>query len=258
VFGSATLVLAAIFLRAVRRYVDLAEERMELLRQGQARLLSLTAEGRRVPEGRETPEQELEELREARRKIPVPAAAGISEAPGGSRGPEGRGREDGVIPPMAFPETSTARKKPAADGGSTSDERPRLGVRHPHPDDGVDLAARAPSKPSGPSGPASARSGARSGASLEMFRKHYDKYLENYAGYVELAEHLHRAGDEAEAASLSSERRDREERLGRVNDGISRTIARLDMLEGLNPALAADDRISRRASIARRHAELGV
>jgi hypothetical protein len=27
-----------------------------------------------------------------------------------------------------------------------------------------------------------------------MFRKHYDKYLENYQGYVELAERLYKRG----------------------------------------------------------------
>jgi hypothetical protein len=33
---------------------------------------------------------------------------------------------------------------------------------------------------------------------VKMFRKHYDKYLENYQGYVELAERLYRARDNGE------------------------------------------------------------
>ncbi len=251
VFGAATLFVATLALRTARRYVELAEERMERLRKGQARLVALGADGRRVTEAEATFERELEELREARRKIPVAAAAaGSPEAHRGGRGPEGGGRREEGAAPIVFPDTSTTsrKKQPAADGAPSEARRPRLGARHPHPDDGADLARSAPSKPS--------RARSSSAAPVEMFRKHYDRYLENYAGYVELAASLHRARDEAGTRPGSSEERDREERLGRVNDGIKRTVARLDILEGLNPGLAADDRVSRRASIALRHAEL--
>jgi hypothetical protein len=44
--------------------------------------------------------------------------------------------------------------------------------------------------------------------------------------------------------------------LRRVTDGIQRTTARLDILEEYNPELATDDRISRRAAIARNQREL--
>ena len=41
-----------------------------------------------------------------------------------------------------------------------------------------------------------------------------------------------------------------------MTDGIQRTTARLDILESYNPELATDDRISRRAAIARDQREL--
>jgi hypothetical protein len=89
-----------------------------------------------------------------------------------------------------------------------------------------------------------------------MFRRHYDKYLENYEGYVKLAARLQRTRDDAEVARGSVAKREWEGRLRRVTDGIQRTTARLDILEQYNPELATDDRISRRAAIARNHREL--
>jgi hypothetical protein len=41
-----------------------------------------------------------------------------------------------------------------------------------------------------------------------------------------------------------------------VNDGIERTTERLDILEHSNPELASDDRVSRRAGIARSHSQI--
>jgi len=93
-------------------------------------------------------------------------------------------------------------------------------------------------------------------APVKMFRRHYDKYLENYEGYVKLAERLYRMRDNAEVPTDSLAERQWEERLRRVTDGIERTTARLDLLEEYNPELATDDRISRRASIARSHSDL--
>jgi len=89
-----------------------------------------------------------------------------------------------------------------------------------------------------------------------MFRKHYDKYLENYQGYLKLAEGLHRAQDEGAAPAGSLTQGEWEERMRRVNDGIQRTAARLDILEGHYPELVTDARISHRASLAKRHLEL--
>jgi hypothetical protein len=91
-----------------------------------------------------------------------------------------------------------------------------------------------------------------------MFRRHYDKYLENYEGYVKLAERLYRMRDDAEMPPGSLAERQWEGRVRRVLDGIERTTARLDLLEEYNPELATDDRISRRASIAQSHSELEI
>ena len=265
VFGAATLAVATLALRTVRRYVELAEERIERLRNGQARLLGLpTDEQRELSEELERQrrahwdaertidrlKQELEELREARRGNPLPAAASLSTNRRGTYGfagmetsPNRNAREGESTTPASFLETS-ARKKPADD--SPENTKPRLGVRHPHPDDAI-TGSKPPPEQTRP----------RLAAPVDVFRKHYDKYLENYRGYVELAEHLGRMRDEGAMQPGSFEEHHWEERLRRVNDGIKRTIARLDILEGQNPDLAADDRVSRRAIIARRHSELG-
>ena len=95
-----------------------------------------------------------------------------------------------------------------------------------------------------------------SAAPVEMFRRHYDKYLENYEGYVKLAERIYQMRNNAESVHGPLAEREWEERLHRVNDGIKRTTARLDILEEYNPELATDDRISRRASIASHHSQL--
>lgn len=150
-------------------------------------------------------------------------------------------RVEGRSRPAGFAETTTSEpvKKPP------EDKRPRLGVWHSHPDD---VASR---------GTASVRQGnTRGEAPTKMFRKHYDKYLENYQCYVELVEELYRMRDNGEVPPHSLDEREWEKRLHRVNQGIKRTTARLDILEEHNPDLANDDRISHRASIARRHAEL--
>jgi hypothetical protein len=122
------------------------------------------------------------------------------------------------------------------------DESPPRAVWHPHPDDDVSPA----------------RAGEPGDAAVEMFRRHYDKYLENYEGYVKLAERIYKRWDDAEVVPGSLAEREWEERLRRVNDGIRRTTTRLDILEEYNPELATDDRISRRASIARSHSELEI
>ena len=116
----------------------------------------------------------------------------------------------------------------------------RRAVWHPHPDDDVSPA----------------RVGGPGGVTVEMFRMHYDKYLDNYEGYVKLAARLFRMRDDAEIEAGSAAEGEWDERLRRVTDGIQRTTARLDILEEYNPELATDDRISRRAAIARDQREL--
>ena len=187
VFGAATLIITTLALRTARRYVHLAEERMERLREGQARLLALRTDERRVPKEEATREQrglseererrarrdaerrmerlerELAELRGAHRESALPAVAGPSKGHGEAYGfagrealPSGNAWEDERVPPLSFLETSAS--KPA--DGRPRDEKPRLGVRHPHPDDAGSTPA------------SSERERARSGASVGTFRKH--------------------------------------------------------------------------------------
>lgn len=261
VFGSVSLAVAALALRNARRYVELAEKRMEHLREGQDRLLKFLNEHHRVP--MEEPEQqarlaeelererrahreaerridhlqrELQKLGEAQRERSLPVSAGLSEGRTEVRRPtqKPRGAEKA---PASFPETSARKPKE----GSRQDTGQRVGVWHPHPDDARSTSGQAQG---------------RRGASIEMFRKHYDKYLENYEGYVEIVEGLYRMRDEGGAPPGSPAEREWKERLRRVNDGIERTAARLDVLEGCNPGLAADERVSRRASVARRYSKI--
>ncbi len=269
VFGSASLVIATLALRNAHRYVEIAELRMERLSEGQARLLTLLGEGR-VPEETsdqrggsaeererrtrrdaerriEHLERELREFRGVRRESSLPVLAGSVEDRMEVRGLTGEElpatRETETTPrPAEFPETTTRRKPTVARPG---DGRPSLGALVPHPDDGVELVAAR-----------TVQARARSGAPVEMFRKHYDKYLENYRGYVELAEGLYRMRDAGEVPSGPAEC-EWEEKLRRVEGGIKRTTARLDILEGHNTELVADnERVSRRASVARRYLEI--
>lgn len=200
-------------------------------------------------------ERELREAqREARRESsPLVAKVSSGEAPGSS----GLAREESPSVPVArettrtsrpasFPETTTPvpATPERAEGSREDKKRSRRAVWMPHPDDGAE-GGRAPRSPGQ----------ARGDAPTEMFRKHYDKYLENYKGYLELAEGLYRARDEGEVPSGSLPKGEWEERVRRVNDGIQRTTARLDILEGHYPELVTDARISRRASLAKKHSE---
>jgi hypothetical protein len=280
----ATLIVAVLALRTAREYVDLAEERLERLHETQSLLLLLMREKHHTPR-EEASEQEERVLvrrgaarerggrgrrageprasREAGRKIdalkreileshaaeqrqpPSPATPPedtAAPAPRAQRLPD-KPREETRRPrPANFPETRALKPSKVAPEPKASGRV----VGHPHPDDDVSREERVPGE--APS----------SDAPIEMFRKHYDRYLENYEGYVKLAERIHRMRDASGAPPGSPERREQEEKLRRVADGIKRTITRLDILEGYNPGLATDDRISRRARIARSHAGLDI
>jgi hypothetical protein len=309
--GTATLVIATLALQNARKYVELAEARMEHLREEQARLVvilleehqslkeelerereqRLEAQRRAEWASRERPPQrqallmrELEreqgqrletrqelrmrqdiehridelkreltgrrkvrqEDREGKRESSSHAPKGpfedmlrTCEPPGEKSPPTEEVREARRTP------SSPEAKAPKPAETPTGDERPRLAVWHPHPDDDVSPGKAPAGQAAGPSA-----------APVEMFRRHYDKYLENYEGYVKLAERIYQMRDNAESAHGPLAQREWEERLRRVNDGIKRTTARLDILEEYNPELATDDRISRRASIARHHSQL--
>lgn len=267
----ATLIFALLTLRKAHLYVILAEQRFENLREGQVLLLALLREQSRSPE---TEQEHRAQERVLREREPLTSAVmtrGIDEL--GLHGPlwnAGRGADDelGVgsslpdgpsedtpgtreradreEPPKErgsesrpraanFPDTTSSRPAKAAPDNGVS----RRAVWHPHPDDDVTPA----------------RVGRPGGVTVEMFRMHYDKYLDNYEGYVKLAARLFRMRDDAEVVGFAAER-EWDERLRRVTDGIQRTTARLDILEEYNPELATDDRISRRAAIARDQREL--
>lgn len=286
IIGVATLVIAAITLRHARRYVDLAEERMERLRVEQTRLVALLLEERRKIEERHEqdrqqsptiyqlaglqeqewdlrarpvderrierlkhellkPRKERLEREDEERNVPPPPErphddpSESHELPSEDPSPKEQPRRTERTPLQpGFPETATTK------ASTKEDEKPRLATWHPHPDD--DISTRKAS---------AAQMRALGDASLKMFRRHYDKYLENYEGYVKLAERMCQTRDAGSDLDPLA-KHEREERLRRVNDGIKRTTARLDILEAYNPELAADDRISRRASIARKHSKL--
>ncbi len=250
--GAATLLVAVRTLRTARLYVDLAEERLEQLREGQARLQALMEEQRRTtPEEREEAEpdvhtrqgagrniertkQELLGLRAPRR--PPAEAPRLPDRQGTP--PDQPPKADKAQRPTGLPETRSS-------GSPAEDGRPRRASRRPHPDDDVE-----------PGGAVAGQARASGGFPIQMFRVFYDRYLDNYEGYVKLAEKIQHTRTDDEKVPGSRAEREWEERLRRVNDGIERTTSRLDILEHSNPELASDDRVSRRAALARSHAQL--
>ena len=289
--GVGTLIIATLTLQNARRYVELAEDHMKYLREEQARLVVFLREERQSlkEELEREREQRLEAQRRAewasRERVPLRQRVlveGLDQEPH-LEAPQEREawewelhtRRDvehridelkrefqklreiqqdrevkretsspvsrGMFDDMPGEKPLPAQKEKASDT-PPEDEKPRLAVWHPHPDDDVS-PGRTSARP-------------LSDSPVKMFRRHYDKYLENYEGYVKLAERIYRMRDNAEVPPGSLAEREWEGRLRRVNDGIERTTARLDLLEEFNPELATDDRISRRASIARSHSEL--
>jgi hypothetical protein len=235
--GVAILTVAVLFLRTARRYVDLAEMRLELLREGQAHLLELARQRSQASEESRKPEP--------RERIPEVVGQRVGEEVPGSRRPE---EPD---PPVRETPGIRGQVSSAADGGREEtpqagslggtasrhkDGAPLLGVRVAHPDDDVTLRGW-------------------NGSPAKFFQRCYDRYLEHYEGYVRLAERLHQTRDEASAGTLG--RREWEDKLRHAYDAIERTTQRLDILEEHYPELATDsDRISSRVGTARLHAGL--
>lgn len=231
--GVATLGTAVLTLRSARQYVELAEERMEGLREGQARLLLLLHEERQRPN----------EARERYHESPQPTEEDLPSAKTLLR--EETSSEIDKLPASSTRETASGHQK-ESQKVSTENRRTPLALRYPHPDD--DVTPRRTS--------AAGQSPVRSDAPMKMFRTIYDRYLDNYEGYVKLTERLYRLRDNDEMIPESLAEREWEKRLRRINDGIERTVERLDILEASNPELANDDRVSQRASIAQHYSEL--
>ena len=229
--GVGIFAIAILFLQTARRYVDLTEKRLELLREGEAFLLKIVQRQGRALEV----SLQREEQRES-----VPEMVGYvigrqqEEGSSGSLPPEGR-RPRGARERRRPPEKEEKRQEKTGEAPSRQDDdAPRLGVQVPHPDD--DVPGRGWNK-----------------SPARFFQKCYDRYLEHYEGYVRLAERLHATRDEADASG----RREWEDKLRRAYDAIERTTQRLDMLEEHYPELATDsDRISSRIGTALLHADL--
>jgi hypothetical protein len=256
--GGVTISISVIVLRKARGYVELAEKRMEALREGQARLAramsrgqqslqegavrdrqSLSEEERRNQARQEIEkriaqlQQQLRELQEAQEDLQVREEAyaarhekTLADSP-----------RDWMMGQAGPVQARSSAEEPQTPKKTSRDEVGCLARWHLHPDDDAGAFGE---RSKGHNRPA------------QMFREHYDRYLENYEGYVKLAERLC-AGVEEEGGSPAEQ--DWEGRLRRLNDGIRRTTSRLDILEQYNPELATDDRVSRRADIARKYAE---
>jgi hypothetical protein len=272
----ATLAIAILTLRHARRYVELAEERMEYLREEQDRLLMLLLREKRQS-SQEEPEQEQEQhqeaqqeherrvlehraRRDAKRKIDqvkrellgLPQEQQESSSPLPEGPSEDMARARGRLiekawPTQKAPRAGTSRAKTSSEPaqGSPKDGKHPRAVWHPHPDDDVS-----------PGSASTGQRGVQSDAPLKMFHRYYDRYLDNYECYVKLAERLYLMREKGEVAPGSAAEQEWEEKLRRANDGIERTTARLDLLEEYNPELATDDRVSRRARVARSDSKL--
>jgi hypothetical protein len=236
--GVGIFAIAILFLQTARRYVDITEQRLELLREGEAFLLKIVQrQGRAL-------EESLQRESEQRESVPemVGYVIGHQQGEESSVSPppeDSHRRQRGARERRRPPEKEEAHKGQGKTGEAASrqvDDAPLLGVQVPHPDD--DVPGRGWNKSPG-----------------RFFQKCYDRYLEHYEGYVRLAERLQATRAEAGADPLV--RRESEDKLRRAYDAIERTTQRLDVLEEHYPELATDsDRISSRIGTARLHADL--
>ena len=246
--GVALLTVGVLFLRTARRYVDLAEERLELLREGEALLLKVAR--RLVDASEESREREPERSEGIPETVGHPLGRRTGEEPVGgfprSQGSDRHVREaPGMRGQVSSAETGgqghEGAPKSSALGAAASRPKggaPLLGVKVPHPDD--DVTPRV-----------------SNGSAIEFFQKKYDLYLEHYEGYVRLAERIHRMRDEAQESPRIPQTREWEDKLGRAYDAIERTTQRLDLLEHHYPELATDgDRLSHRLDLSRLQGEL--
>jgi hypothetical protein len=228
--------IAILFLQTARRYVDLTEKRLELLREGEAFLLKIVQkQGRALEESLQREAEQRESVHEMVGYVVGAQQAGESADTHPPESPRPRGARERR---RSSPKEEDHKQQEKSDEATSPQENdaPLLGVQVPHPDD--DAPGRGWN-----------RSPAR------FFQKCYDRYLEHYEGYVRLAERLHATRDGAGTDARG--RREWEDKLRRAYDAIERTTQRLDVLEEHYPELATDsDRISSRIGTARLHADL--
>ena len=276
VVGSVTLTIAVFVLQRARGYIELAEDRLERLREGQERLFSFLREERRLrnngsaqeegfaPEAQQFSEErdaklKIERLEEEIRELHAARADNLlqrSDSHSSENRYKGPAKNVGVLTqkkPAArefqgnpkIPSTAKHHEPAPTGRAKETQQGAGLAVRHAHPDDDVSLR-REQAK----------QDGSQGGTPVKIFREHYHRYLENYEGYVKLAERLYKMRDDGEVPAGSPAEREWEERLRRLSDGIRRTTARLDILEQYNPELASDERVSHRAEIAQSYSEV--
>lgn len=272
VIGSVTLTIAVLVVLRARGYVELAERRLERLREGQERLFIFLREERRfrnegeqqheypVQDVRSRGEErsferiarlewEIQDLRRAAQKgANLEKYGGNTSAPGENVALIDEEKPMGDLWCGSIPSAAGKSKNEPHSGRATEPPTVKssgFAVGHAHPDDDISLRRTNPKA-----------KGSRNGAQVKMFLEHYHRYLENYEGYVKLAERLYRMREAGEAPTGSPAEREWEQRLRRLQDGIQRTTARLDILEQYNPELASDERVSHRAEIARSYSEL--
>jgi len=233
--GVGIFAIAILFLQTARRYVDLTEKRLELLREGEAFLIKIVQrQGRALEESLQRETEQHESVPEM-----VGYAIGRQQDEEYASPPEdsprrGRGARERRRPPVK--EDPEYQEKTDGAPSRQENDAPLLGMQVPHPDD--DASGRGWNK-----------------SPARFFQKCYDRYLEHYEGYVRLAERLHATRDEAGTDTLGG--REWEDKLRRAYDAIERTTQRLDVLEEHYPELATDgDRISSRIGTARLHADL--
>ena len=234
--GVGIFAIAILFLQTARRYVDLTEKRLELLREGEAFLLKIVQrQGRALEESQQRESEQHESVPEM---VGYVVGAQQAEESTDIRPPESprpRGARERRRP-SPNEEDHEQQEKSGEAASRQENDASLLGVQVPHPDDD-----------------APGRGWNRSPA--KFFQKCYDRYLEHYEGYVRLAERLHATRDDAGTDALG--RREWEDKLRRAYDAIERTTQRLDVLEQHYPELATDsDRISSRIGTARLHADL--
>ena len=245
--GIALLVVAILFLRTARRYVDLAEERLELLRESEALLKVVRQQGQDSEESRQREPERSERIPEvvghplgqrtgdgSPRIFPSPEESALAAR-------EATGRREQVSSAEAGGQRREGTPKDRAPGPASSrpeDGAPLLGVKVPHPDD--DVTPRS-----------------RNNSVANFFQRKYDLYLEQYERHVRLAERIHRMRDKAQGSPRTPQTREWEDKLRRAYDAIDRTTQRLDVLEHHYPELATDgDRLSHRLDLSRLQAEL--
>jgi hypothetical protein len=194
--GVALLTVAILFLRTARRYVDLAEERLELLRESEALLVKVVRQqGQVSEEGRQRVPERSE-------RIPEVVGHPLGQRTGDDcrATSHRRKRRIGPCGKRRVGASRSSRQKPESRGGR--------GHRRLRPGCGG-VAAQGRCTASRSQGAASGRRRdptRPNGSVANFFQRKYDLYLEQYERHVRLAERIHRMRDEAQESPRTLKR----------------------------------------------------